>query len=146
MSISRREYAPEQIENLRAADMTAIATTEYDSQIFKVEEFFVYKVWVDIAAAGSASGVATLSVLLYAVNLTTVLDEWDLLTGIDTSTDTEKNLVLFGAGISAGVKGNATLGLELATFKVNFNLQLQLTVTTQATGTATAAVRMLAEG
>jgi hypothetical protein len=146
MSIKRREYAPEQIDNLRAADMTAVALVEYDSQIFRVEEFFVFKVWVDISAAGSASGVATLSVLLYAADKTTVLDEWDLLTLIDTSTDTEKNLVLFGAGVAAAKKGNATLGALLLSFKVNFQMQLRLTVTTQATGTATAAVRMLAEG
>ncbi len=146
MSINRREYAPEQIDNLNGADMTAVALVEYDSQIFKVLEFFIYKVWVDISAAASASGVATLSALLYAADLTTVLDEWDLLTAIDTSTDTEKNLVLFGAGVTAGVKGNATLGTDLATFKLTFNMQLRLTVTTQATGTATAAVRMLAEG
>jgi hypothetical protein len=146
MSINRREYAPEQIDNLRAADMTAVALTEYRSQVFNVKEFFVYKVWVDISAAGSASGVATLSALLIAADGSTILDEWDLLTGIVTSTDTEKNLVLFGAGISSGVKGNATLGTLLATLKLTFNMQLELTVTTQATGTATAAVRMLAEG
>jgi len=146
MSIQRREYAPEQIDNLNGADMTAVALVEYDSQIFKVLEFFIYKVWVDISAAGSASGVATLLAILYAADLTTVLDEWDLLTGIDTSTDEEKNLVVFGAGVSAAKKGSATLGADLATLKVTFNMQLRLTVTTQATGTATAAVRMLAEG
>ena len=146
MSIKRREWDPPAIDNLNGADMTAAALVEYDSQIFDVREFFIYKVWVDITASGSASGVATLSAILFAANLTTVLDEFDLLTGIDTSTDTEKNLVLFGAGAMAAVKGNATLGSNLGALKIAFHMRLQLTVTTQATGTATAAVRMLAEG
>ena len=148
MSIRRREWEPFIIDNLDAADMTAAALTEYDSQIFDMREFFVYTVIVDITASGSASGVATLSVKLISdLDLrTTVLDEFDLLTGIDTSTNTEKNLVVFGAGVSAAVKGNATLGTDLGAFKIAFRISLQLTVTTQATGTATAAVRMLAEG
>lgn len=146
MSIKRREWSPEQINNLNGADMTALALVEYDSQIFKMAEHFVFQVWVDISAAGSASGVATLSVILYAADLLTVLDEFDLLTAIDTSTDTEKNLITFGGGVTAARKGNATLGTNLAALKIAFNFQLQLTVTTQATGTATAAVRMLAEG
>ena len=147
MSINRREWDPPAIDNMNDADMTQIATTEIDSQIFIVREFFIFKVFIDISASGSISGVATLSVKLISdLDGTTELDEFDLLTGIDTSTDATKNLVVFGAGVTAAKKGAATLGTNLGAFKIAFRMQLQLTVTTQATGTATAAVRMLAEG
>ena len=146
MSIKRREYAPEQMGgDINGSDMQASATTEYDSRIFTVKEFFVYNVWVDIVQVGAGTvGAATLSVLSLTED-GTLLDEWDLLTAIDTNTDLEKNLILFGGGVTAARKGNAGLGSELASFKLAFRMQLRLTVDVTEDGTSSFAfVRMQA--
>ena len=145
MSVKRREWTPEQIDNLNGADMQAAPAVTYDSQIFRVEQFFVFNVWVDIVQVGAgAVGDATLSLRSFAED-DTLLDTWDLLTLIDTNTDAEKNLILFGAGVTATKKGNATLGSLLTSLKLGFRFQLRLTVTTTEDGTSSLAfVRMQA--
>lgn len=142
--ITKRENTPFELK-IENKDMQAVATTQYQSELLDVRQHFVYTAIVDITETGAPTvGAAKLFVRVISKDKTTVLYEVDLVTGITTIVNGQRDVITFGAGVTAIVFGSGTIGPDADVFKTAERIRLVLEVTTQNDGTtSTASVTLL---
>ncbi len=142
--ITKRENTPFEL-GIEDVDLTAVATTQYQSVLLDVRQHFVYTAIVDITETGAPTvGAAKLFVRVISKDTTTVLYPVDLATGITTIVNGQQDVITFGAGVSAVVFGSGTVGADAEVFKTAERIRIVLEVTTANDGTtSTATVTLL---
>lgn len=143
--------------NMLDVDLEQAAGVVATSPFLDLRGHFNYKLFVDISEVGSSLGDFKLTLEEFAPSQIsdpedepTPIDSEDILTAIDSNTDGQKEVLLFGATIdpvvySSGGGTGATLGSNIARFKMLWIARLKLEITTQATATSsTASVRFYA--
>ena len=130
-----------------AADLKAVATTQYKTGAFDVERFWLFKYVMAIDnTGGGAAGDAKLTVENLAPGGTTVIDSLDIVTAIDTKADGTMVLV-FGGGVTSTLTGPGTLSSDADIMKVFYRINVILEVTTANDGTTSIATsHFLMEG
>ena len=135
---------------MTAIDLTDVASN--DSAIKDGRDVFAFQVHTSITAVSgspSATGLLTVSVLLYANDKTTLLDTIVLASDISTKTTGGKSRIVFGGGVTASVASESTysgtIGPDADKVKVIgwYKIRAGITELTDAAGTMT--VRVLAE-
>jgi hypothetical protein len=139
---------------LDAVDLKVTAGTKVNSPYLDLRNFFNYKMFVDVTNDTPTSGDFKVTLEEYAFDGSTftLLDSSDILTAIDSATNGQKEILLFGATISevlfsSGGGTAATIGVSpiLQKYKMLFIARLVVEVTTIYVGTsASAAVRFQA--
>lgn len=142
--ITKRENTPGEL-GIENVDMQSVATTQFASGVIDVRPFFVYTAIVDILETGApTAGAAKFFVRVISKDKTTTLYEVDLATTITTQVNGQRDVITFGAGVTAIVFGSGTVGVAADVFKHAERLQVVLEVTTQNDGTtSTASVTLL---
>ncbi len=142
--ITKRELTPLELD-IENKDMKSVATTQFPSGVIDVRPFFVYTAIVDILETGApTAGDAKLFVRVISKDGTTTLYEVDLATTITTQVNAQRDVITFGAGVTAVVFGSGILGVDANVFKHAERIQVVLEVTTQNDGTtSTASVTLL---
>ena len=130
-----------------AADLKAVATTQYETGATDVDKFWVFKYVMAIDnTGGGAAGDAKITVQNLAPGGTTVIDSLDIVTAIDTKADGTMVLV-FGGGVNADLTGPGTLSSDADIMKVFYRMNVILEVVTANDGTtSTATSHFLMEG
>ena len=144
--ITKREVTPDDLGLVDLA-MDAVALTEYPAgQIQDCRKYFIFQAITQVSGVLGAAGDATLRLDFYAKDKTTLIYQLDAATLLRTHTANDANVILFGAGATAAIFGNGTLGTSLAIAKIIFFMQPVVVVTTQADAASLMSVRLLMEG
>lgn len=130
VSRSRTWYMSPAFLNMDAVDLKAAANTQYTSPYldFRGPGRFNFKLFVNVAVTGAvAAGAFKITLEDYAFDGSsfTLLDSEDILTAIDSQTDGQKEILLFGATISGG-KLFSSGGGTAATKSANLDKYLML--------------------
>ncbi len=142
--ITKRELTPGELD-IENKDMQSAANTQFASGVIDVRPFFVYTAIVDILETGApTAGDAKFFVRVISKDKTTTLYEVDLATTITTQVNAQRDVITFGAGVTAVVFGSGTVGADADVFKHAERIQVVLEVTTVNDGTtSTASVTLL---
>jgi hypothetical protein len=146
--ITKRERIPLDL-GLLDVDMKAVAGTQYLSGVLDVRQHFNHLAIITIAETGTpTAGAAKVILQVLSKDQSTVLYEIDLITAIDTQINLAKNILTFGAGLTAKLVNQAsaagTIGADIEIFKLAEYFKIGLEVVTQNDGTtSTASLRLL---
>jgi len=136
--VAKRVLLPAET-GVNAADLKAVATTQYETGAKDVERFWVFKyVMVIDNTGGGTVGDAKITVQNLAPGGTTVIDSLDIVTAIDTKADGTMVLV-FGGGVTATLTGPGTLSSDAEIMKLFYRINVILEVTTANDGTTSTA-------
>jgi len=148
--IGKRESTPNELglENLA---MDAVALTEYPATfLIDARKYFIFQAITTTSGVFGAAGTATLRLDFFSKKedpTSPVLTyKTELATALSTNTAAETNVILWGAGASAAIFGNGTLGTSLGVAKVVFFVQPVVVVTVQADAASLMSVRWNMEG
>lgn len=137
--------------NMDGVNLKQAAAVVATSPFLDLRGFFNFKMIVNVTADTITTGAFKITLeefdpsdILDSNASPTAILSADLLTGIDSTQNGQKEVLLFGATItpakySSGGGTGATLGTNLERFSMIFVGRLKLEITTQASGTSASA-------